>query len=367
VKAIQPGDRVLVTGASGFIGSAVTRALLARGAAVVALLQPEVPHTSMDGLTIEPVVADIRDGSAVRAAAQDCRFVFHVAALYRFWAREAAEFYDVNVGGSLNVIEATRAAGVERLVYTSTVGTIGLDGTERDLAADETDWARIEHLFGLYKQSKYVAEHEVLRAGAQGLPVVLVQPTLPLGPGDRAPTPTGKIVLDFLNGRIPGWLDTALNVVDVDDVAAGHILAAEQGGQGRSYVLGGENLELRRILDVLAEITGLPRATIKVPRRAALAAAHASHFVEGRLLRREPRIPLEGTRMATTRMIFTDARARNELGYSSRPAVEAIVRSARWYAENGYVSSKRLARIRWQDVAEVRPGGYTSSPGAVKI
>ncbi|MGO9582243.1 MAG: hopanoid-associated sugar epimerase [Acidimicrobiales bacterium] len=362
--AIKPGDRVLVTGADGFIGSAVTRALLARGAELVALLQPGVPHSNLDGLAVEPVVADLRDRPAVLAAAEGCRMIFHVAAIYRFWVRDAADFYEVNVGGSLNVINAARAAGVERVVYTSTVGTIGLDGTDHDRAADETAWARISHLFGLYKQSKYVAEHEVLRAAAEGLPVVLVQPTLPLGPGDRAPTPTGKTVLDFLNGRIPGWFDTALNVVDVDDVAAGHVLAAERGAQGRSYVLGGENLELRQILDVLAEATGLPRAAVRVPRRVALVAGHASGLVEGRLLRREPSIPLEGARMATTRMVFNDARARRELGYSSRPAVEAIVRSARWYADNGYVSAKRLARIRWRDVTGLPPGGHIPGQAA---
>ena len=165
---IEPGDRVLVTGASGFIGSAVTRALLARGAEVVALLQPGVAHTGVDDLEVERVEADLRDGSAVLAATKGCRLVFHVAALYRFWARDPAEFYEVNVGGSLNVVEAATTAGVERVVYTSTVGTIGLDGTEQGNPADETDWARIDHLFGLYKQSKYVAEHEVLRAAARG-------------------------------------------------------------------------------------------------------------------------------------------------------------------------------------------------------
>jgi dihydroflavonol-4-reductase len=360
--AIKPGDRVLVTGGDGFIGSAVTRALLGRGAHVVALLQPGVPHTNLDGLDVERFEADLRDAPAVAAAAVGSRMIFHVAAIYRFWARDDAEFYDVNVGGSLNVVGAARSAGVERVVYTSTVGTIGLDGTEHGRPADETAWARIAHLFGLYKQSKYVAEHEVLRAGAEGLPVVLVQPTLPLGPGDRAPTPTGKIVLDFLNARMPGWIDTALNVVDVDDVAAGHILAAERGAQGRSYVLGGENLELREILDVLADATGLPRVTVRVPRLVALVAGQASALVEGRLLRREPSVPLEGARMATTRMIFDDARAREELGYTSRPALEAIVRSARWYVDNGYVSAKRLARIDWSGLVGLRANGPATSP-----
>ena len=199
----------------------------------------------------------------------------------------------------------------------------------------------------------------MLRAGAQGLPVVLVQPTLPLGPGDRAPTPTGKTILDFLNGRIPGWFDTALNVVDVDDVATGHLLAAERGAQGRSYVLGGENLELRQILDVLAAGTGLPRATHQGPppgraclRRTPRTSSKAASCTGSRAFRSK------GARMATTRMIFSDARARRELGYRSRPAVEAIMRSARWYAENGYVSEKRLARISWKDVAELPPSGH---------
>jgi dihydroflavonol-4-reductase len=350
---IEPGDRVLVTGAGGFIGSAVARALVDRDADVLALLQPGVRQDNVDGLDVRRVVADLRDRDAVRDAVGGCRLVFHVAALYRFWAPDPSEFYDVNVGGSLNVADASRSAGVERVVYTSTVGTIGLDATQRHKAAGERDWPRIDHLFGLYKQSKYVAEHEMLRAGAEGLPIVLVQPTLPLGPADRAPTPTGKTVLDFLNGRIPGWFDTALNVVDVDDVAAGHLLAAERGTQGRSYVLGGENLELRQILDVLAAATGLPRPSFQVPRAAALAASHASDLVERRLLRREPTVPLEGTRMATTRMIFTDERARRELGYTSRPAIEAIMRSARWFADNGYVVPKRLARISWSQVTEL--------------
>ena len=328
----------------------MTRALLERGATVVACLQPGVGAENLDGLEVERAVADLRDASAVADAAQGCRLVFHVAALYRFWAPDPSEFYDVNVQGTLNVLDAAAASSCDRVVYTSTVGTIGLAGTAGGAAADERSFAHVDHLFGLYKQSKYVAEHEVLRAAAEGLPVVLVQPTLPLGPADRAPTPTGKTILDFLNGRIPGWFDTALNVVDVDDVAAGHLLAAERGAQGRSYILGGENYELRQILDVLAAATGLPRATVRVPSSVALAAAHASDLVEGRLLHRSPTVPLEGTRMATTRMVFSDARARDELGYTSRPAVEAILRSAHWFADHGYVSAKRLRRITWQPV-----------------
>ena len=187
----------------------------------------------------------------------------------------------------------------------------------------------------------------MLRATALGAPVTLVLPTTPLGPGDHTPTPTGRLVVDYLNGRFPGWFDTALNIVDVDDVAAGHLLAAEKGGIGRSYIVGGENLELRAILGELARLTGLPGPRFRVPRAAALGAAWASELVEGRLLHRMPHVPLEGARMASTRMVFSDARARRELGYESRPAAEAIARSARWFVENGYVSDKRVAAIRW--------------------
>jgi dihydroflavonol-4-reductase len=318
--------------------------LLARGVKVVALLQPEREEPGVAGLDVEKVAADLSDAAAVADAAEGCRAVFHVAALYRFWSKDPDSFYRVNVGGTRNVMEAARRSGCERVVYTSTVGTIGLAGGS---SADETSYAQVGHLFGLYKQSKYVAEHEVLRAAAEGLPVVLVQPTFPVGPRDHAPTPSGKLVLDYMNGKMPGFVDTALNVVDVEDVAAGHLLAAECGRTGRSYILGGENLSLARILAMLAEITGLPPVSRRVPRRLALVAAHASDLVQGRLLRREPSVPLEGTRMASTQMLFDDSRARAELGYVSRPAAEALTRSARWYAENGYVTAARLARCSW--------------------
>jgi len=344
---VGAGDRVLVTGGAGFIGSAVVRALLAREADVVVLVQPGTDVANLDGLDLERVEGDLRDAPAVRKVVAGSRYVFHVGALYRFWAPDPAEFYDVNVGGTLNVLDAAREAGCERIAYTSTVGTIGLDATGHGEPAAEHHFARVEHLFGSYKRSKYVAEHEVLRRAAEGLPVVLLQPTLPVGPRDRAPTPTGRTVLDFLNGRIPGWFDTALNVVDVDDLATGHVLALERGGQGRSYVLGGENMTFKAIVDTLAAETGLPKARIRVPAAVALMVAHVSENVEGRLVGRSPSVPLEATRMATTRMIFSDDRARRELGYSSRPAREALTRSARWFAENGYVSPKRLRRIRW--------------------
>jgi dihydroflavonol-4-reductase len=276
-----------------------------------------------------------------------CTSVFHVAALYRFWAPDPAAFYDINVTGTRHVLDAARVHGCSQVVYTSTVGTLGLRGATVGEPVDERSYAHVDHLFGHYKQSKYVAEHEVLRAAAEGLPVVLVQPTTPVGPRDRGPTPTGRTVLDFLNGRIPGYVDTTLNIVDVEDVAAGHLLAADRGTQGRSYILGGENLLLRDVFRTLAAVTGLPAPTRRFPSSLALAAGHVSGLVEGRLLRREPSVPLEGARMSTTHMSFDDSRARVELGYGSRPPAEALERAARWFVESGAVRPERVARCTW--------------------
>ena len=344
---LDRSDRVLVTGAAGFIGSAVTRALLGRGVRVVAMLEPGADHRNLEDLDVERVEADLRDRDGVHRATKECRAVFHVAALYRFWARDPRQFYDVNVGGARNIIEASGRAGVERVVYTSTVGTLGLDAAHRGGTADENDYPDVSHLFGSYKRSKYVAEHEMLRAAAQGLPVTIVMPTFPLGPCDRAPTPTGRLVLDYLNGRVPGYVDTTLNVVHVDDVAQGHVLALERGSVGRSYILGGENYSLKRLLDVLASCTGLPKAKLRVPRAVSLGVAHVSEFVEGRVFRRHPSIPIEAARMSTTHMAFDDSRARTELGYAPRPASQAVESSARWFVENGYVKARRSARIVW--------------------
>jgi dihydroflavonol-4-reductase len=336
--------KALVTGGSGFIGSAVTRALVADGRQVCVLLEPGADPRGLDGLDVEQVTGDVRDLDAVRRAVAGCSSVFHVAALYRFWSRDPRDFYAVNVGGTRNVLTAARDAGVERIVYTSTVGTLGLD---HGRTAHELDYPDVGHLFGSYKRSKYVAEHEVLRAAAEGLPVTLVLPTTPLGPGDRAPTPTGRIVLDFLNGRMPGYVDTVLNVVHVDDVARGHVLAHDRGAVGRSYILGGENLSLKDLLARLATHTGLPRPRVRVPRAATLAVAWASDTIEGRILRRHPTVPLEAVRMSTTRMAFDDRRARAELAYSPRPAGTAIADSARWFVDNSYVTPRRAGKITW--------------------
>jgi hopanoid-associated sugar epimerase len=349
VASIEPGDRVVITGAAGFIGSAVARAVQAKGAKIIALVEPGANPRNLRGIPdVERAIVDIRDAGAVRSAFAGARYAFHLAAVYRFWARDPRIFREVNVGGTLNVIDAVLAAGCERLVYTSTVGVLGLSKAKHGEPADETCYADVAHLFGHYKRTKFAAEHEVLRAAAEGLDVTIALPTFPLGPGDVAPTPTGKVVKDFLNGKMPGFVDTALNVCHVDDLALGHVAALEHGRTGRSYILGGENLSMREILQALADCSGLPMPRFEVPRPLVVTAGIASSLVEGRMLRREPHVPLEGARMATTRMIFTDDRARAEIGHKSRPARLAIEDSARWFTENGYVSADRLAAIRWQ-------------------
>ena len=343
---IERGDRVVITGASGFIGSAVAKAVRARDGQVVAVVEPGADCRNLENVAAERIVADVRDPAAIQAACAGARFVFHLAAMYRFWARDPRVFYDVNVGGTLNVLGAVRAAKAERLVFTSTVGVLGLEKTPEGIPSDETCYADIAHLAGPYKKSKFVAEHEVLRACAEGLDACIVLPTFPLGPGDTSPTPTGKVVLDFLNGKMPAFADTAMNVVHVDDLAAGHIAALERGGKGRSYILGGENLPMRAILQTLADYTGLPMPRLQVPRRLILTVGAASTLIEGRLLRRNPHVPLEAARTSTTKMIFSDVRARTEIGHTSRPAREAIMESARWFTDNGYVTPRRRAAIK---------------------
>lgn len=345
---ISPGDRVVVTGAAGFIGSAVTRALLARGCEVTAIVEPGTPTGNLDGLGVAQVAADITEPGSLASVFDGARLCFHLAARYGFWPRDPSGFYRVNVDGSRHVVAAAASAGVERICYTSSVATLGLWRTREGVPSTEADYAEIAHLYGNYKQTKYVAEHEVLRLAAEGAPVVLVQPTMPHGPGDARPTPTGQVVLDYLNGRIPGYVDTRLNVAHVDDLAAGHLAALERGHQGRSYICGGENLRMRDLLAHLAAVTSLPPATMSFPAALPRIASHVSEFVEGTLLRRPPRVAREAALMSETAMIFDDERAREELGYRSRPAACALHDSARWFVDHGYVRAERVAKITWR-------------------
>ncbi|HEY5266004.1 MAG TPA: NAD-dependent epimerase/dehydratase family protein [Acidimicrobiales bacterium] len=351
---LHRGDRVVVTGASGFIGSAVTRSLVRRGVDVVALIEPGAVTSNLDGVAVERRVVDITDERQLKGVFDDARFCFHLAAKFDFWAKDPSIFYAVNVHGTRHVVRSAAEAGIERIVYTSTVATLGLGTTKAGRPATEDDVADFAHLYGNYKQTKYIAEHEALRLAAQGAPVVLVLPTMPHGPFDHRPTPSGKVVLDYLNGRMPGFVDTAMNVAHVDDLAEGHLLALERGRQGRSYICGGENITMAQLLAVLAEVTGLGGAQRRFPSVLPILAGATSQFVEGRLLRRQPHIPLEAAQMASTTMTFDDSRAREELKYTSRPAAEALYDSARWFVDRGYVAAKRVASVRWRPPTSVK-------------
>lgn len=344
---LKKGDRVVVTGAAGFIGSAVVRALLTRGVNVVAFLEPGAATSNLDGLDVERREVDITKESQLAGAFDGAKYCFHLAAKFGFWPKDSRPFYDVNVRGSQNVVRAATDAGVARIVFTSTVATLGLWETKEGRPSNEDDVADISHLYGNYKQTKYVAEHEVLRLAAQGAPAVLVLPTMPHGPFDHRPTPSGKVVLDYLNGRMPGFVDTAMNVAHVDDLAAGHLLALERGRQGRSYICGGENITMAQLLRTLADVTGLPPAERRFPSIFPMIAGRVSSFIEGDVLGREPRVSLEAAQMASTTMTFDDSRARAEIGYSSRPPSLALFDSAKWFLQNGYVSVDRAGMISW--------------------
>jgi len=331
----------LVTGASGFLGSHVARQLVARGDRVRVLLRPTSQVRAIEGLAVERAVGDLRMAASLDGAFEGVRRVFHVAADYRLWARNPREIYESNVDGTRNLLEAARRAGVEQFLYTSTVATIAVP---RPGLPNEETAARLAEMIGHYKRSKFLAEQEAFRAAAAGLPVIIVNPTTPVGPGDWKPTPTGRILLDFLNGRMPGYVDTGLNLVPVEDAAAGHLLAAERGRVGERYILGGRNMTLKEILGVLSDITGRPAPRLRLPHAVALAAGYADHVLS-RALGREPQIPLEGVRMARHKMFVDCSKAQRELGFVAGSVERALERAVRWYEENGYVAGRRTHRL----------------------
>jgi len=327
----------LVTGASGFVGSHVARLLVARGEHVRVLIRRTSDLRAVQGLPATLIEGDLLDLSSLRAALKDVHWVFHVAADYRLWSRKPEEIYRNNVEGTSNLLNAANEAGVERFVYTSTVGTIAVP--RPGALPDEQTEARLNEMIGHYKRSKFLAEQEARRAAREGFPVVIVNPTTPVGPGDWKPTPTGRIIVDFLNGRTPGYVDSGLNIVDVEDVAEGHLLAAERGRTGERYLLGGKNMTLKEIFETLARFSGQPAPRWRVPHAIALAAGYTDAGISS-LFGREPRIPLEGVRMAKHKMFADCSKATHELGFRPRPAEEALQRAAQWYMENGYVSRR---------------------------
>jgi dihydroflavonol-4-reductase len=331
----------LVTGAAGFLGSHVTRQLVARGETVRVLMRASSTNRAIADLPLEYVTGDLRDAASLERAMSGVKRVFHVAADYRLWAKRSQEIYDSNVGGTKNLLDAARRAGVEQLIYTSTVATIAVDRPQ--LPNEFTD-AKLEEMIGHYKRSKWMAEREVLSAAKSGLPVIVAMPTTPVGPWDWKPTPTGKIILDFLNGKMPGYVETGLNFVGVEECAAGHLLVSEHGKIGERYLLGAENLTLKQVLDTLAKITGLPAVKMKIPHGLALGVAYAETAFS-RLIRREPQIPIEGVKIAKHVMFVDCSRAQKELGFQPGPVAAALERAVRWYEANGYVSKRRAKRI----------------------
>src|SRR5215467_3126651 len=331
----------LVTGASGFLGSHVARQLVSRGEDVRVLLRPSSTNRAIADLSLEYVTGDLRDPASVARAMQGARRVFHVAADYRLWARRKQDIYDSNVGGTRNLLDAAERAGVEQLVYTSTVATIAVDRPE---PPNESTEARLEEMVGHYKRSKWQAEKLVLDAAKAGFPAVVAMPTTPVGPWDWKPTPTGKIILDFLNGKMPGYVETGLNFVGVEECAAGHILVSEKGIVGERYLLGAENFTLKAVLDMLSKITGLPAPSWKISHRLALGVAYVETAFS-RLIGREPQIPVEGVQIAQHMMFVDCARAPRELGFQPGSVPAAFERAVRWYQANGYIKPSRARKI----------------------
>jgi dihydroflavonol-4-reductase len=323
----------LVTGANGFVGSHVARILVERGELVRVLVRPQSSLRALGGLPVENVYGDLRDPQSLDRAIQGIDRVFHVAADYRLAASNPQEIYDANVTGTRNLLEASRRAGVKRVVVTSSVATIAVD--RGNALPNEQTVARLEEMIGHYKRSKFMAEKEALRGASEGVPVVVVNPTTPVGPGDWKPTPTGRIIVDFLNGRMPAYVETGLNWVPVEDVAEGHWIAAERGRVGERYVLGGRNMLLKEILDILARISGRPSPRVRLPHAVAMAAGYADQ-VYSRMFNRQPRIPLEGVRIARHKMFVDCSKAVQELGFHAGSVDAALERAVNWYEENNY-------------------------------
>jgi len=324
-----------VTGATGFLGSHVARVLAEQGADLRLLVRSTSNLRNLEGLKAETSVGDLRDSTSIQKAMSGCDTVFHVAADYRLWLRDPAEMYRSNVGGTRAILEAARENGVPRLVYTSSVATMGF--TSDGHPADEDSPVSLADMIGHYKRSKFMAEQIAMEAGRTGLHVVTVNPTTPVGEQDIKPTPTGRIILDFMKRKFPAYVETGLNLVDVRQCALGHVAALEKGKSGERYILGGENLTLKNILDKLGNITGLPSPKIKLPYVFAFAAGVVDEAITGRMLRREPRATVDTVRMGKKKMFASSDKAERELGWKIVPVEDALRRAVEWFRANGYV------------------------------
>ena len=326
----------LVTGATGFVGSAVVRRLLEVGHSVRVLIRSESQLDNLDGLSVEKRVGDLRDRSSLDEAVRGCESLFHVAADYRLWSRNPQDLYDINVDGTLNILRAAADAGVSRMVYTSSVATVGIreDGVE----SDEETLVTLDAMVGHYKRSKFIAEREVrLLAKTQHLPIIVVNPSTPLGPRDIKPTPTGRIVVKAAAGRMPAFVETGLNLVHVDDVADEHLFAHDKGRPGERYILGGENWSLQEILVEIANLTNRKPPNIRLNADFVLPLAYvAQGWAYLTRARREPLMTVDGVKMSRHVMFFSSKKARDYLGYRPRPSREALSDAVMWFKENGY-------------------------------
>jgi len=331
----------LVTGGTGFVGANLVRELIAEGHTVRVLARPGGDRRALEGCRVELLDGDLLDAASLRRAVAGVRHVYHAAADYRLWAPDPRVLYRANVDGTRHLLEAATAAGVERIVYTSTVGAVGIpkDGTP----GDETTPVTLADMVGAYKASKFLAERVADEWAARGAPVVIVNPSAPIGPWDVKPTPTGQMIVDFLDGRMIGSVDTGLNVVHVRDVARGHILAARKGRVGERYILGHCNLSLLEIFRMLSTLSGVPAPRFRVPYAVAWMAAAAMEGVAG-VTRRPPRVPLTAVRMARKRMFFSADKAVHELGLPQTPAETALADAVAWFIAHGYVNAKRKKR-----------------------
>src|SRR5438477_8461566 len=318
-----------VTGATGFVGSHVARALAEQGAELRLLVRATSDPRNIQDLRAERVIGDLRDPDSLDPAMAGCDVVFHVAADYRLWVRDPEQIYRSNVNGTRAVLEAARKNRVRRVVYTSSVATMGFTSNGRP--ADESSPVSLDHMIGHYKRSKFMAEQLAMEAGRSGMDVVVVNPTTPVGEQDIKPTPTGRIIVDFLKRKFPAYVDTGLNVADVKEVARGHLLAMEKAVPGERYILGGENLTLKQILDQLSAITGLPSPRMKVPHAVALGFAVFDQLFTGVILRKEPRATIDAVRMGRKKMFASSAKAERDLGYKVLPVEDALRRAISWF------------------------------------
>jgi dihydroflavonol-4-reductase len=327
--------KAFVTGATGFVGSHVARALAEAGAELRVLVRASSNPKNIEGLTADRVVGDLRDSTSLEKAMAGCDTVFHVAADYRLWIRDPDQMYRSNVGGTTALLEAAQKNGVKHVVYTSSVATMGFAANGQP--ADENSPVSLDQMIGHYKRSKFMAEQVAAKAAKSGMHVVIVNPTTPVGEQDIKPTPTGRIIVDFLKKKFPAYVDTGLNLVDVDECARGHLAALEKGRSGERYILGGENLTLKQILDKLGAITGLPSPNIRVPYIMALATGVVDEIVTGHIFRREPRATIDAVRMGRKKMWVSSGKAERELGWKVVPVDDALRRAVDWFRMHGYV------------------------------